>query len=356
VIPSPERASLARSLEIVHEYQWMLLRHLYIAVHQRFAERGLECLRRGLRSFGQYRGQAIADHPETIATGRTTSSLVRQWDLPDFVLAAERGDVRIEVGGASAEVRLPSVPGGEYFRAKGCWAALELYWASVLDGLAVGYDHTAEVAASPTDATPWSMTWQVGQRLAPDDRHTVALDDTLADRAKYLRMARRTTGITAALEMFVGKALLDHFDASGEEALREACFNYGAERGREMRELHLAAGIPLNLESLVGKLAEERDPLRAIFVGRGESYVAPGLQRFDCTYCPLAEVWAEQGQDGLALGYIFDMELHRGLLETYYPGAIVKWDLLKTRGDAICRFRFSIPDLMTDADHAANAS
>ena len=42
------------------------------------------------------------------------------------------------------------------------------------------------------------------------------------------------------------------------------------------------------------------------------------------------------------------MELHRGLVETHHPGAVVKWDSLKTRGDSLCRFRFYIPELVTD--------
>lgn len=349
---STDRQSLLRSLEIMHEYQWKLLRHLYLSVEKRFGEHGVSVLRRGLRRFGAYRGQAIADSPGSVAIGRDALSLIRNWDIADFVLASRRGAVDLEGGAARIRVGLPSVPGDEYFAAKGSREALELYWSEVLAGLAEGYDERATVTADDTLQRPWTMTWSFGPDAANEDARPHVLEDVLADAAKYLRMARRTTGITAALQMLVGRELLAEFDASGEEALREACFNYGAERGLEQREQHLAEGIPLNLESMVGKLAEERDPLSAIFVVRGESYVSPALQHFDCTYCPLAAVWAERGKEGLELGYIFDMELHRGLVETYYPGAIVKWDLLKTRGDSICRFRFSIPELMTERDKA----
>jgi hypothetical protein len=351
-----DRQRFARSLEIMHEYQWMLLRHLYLATRNRFGADGVAALERGLREFGSYRGRAIADSPAAVAHGRNALSLIQNWDLPDFVLAAERGPVQIEIGESSANVVLERVPGSDYFTAKGGRRALELYWSNVLPGLAAGYEEGSAFTTTPVDAAPWALTWTAAGEREPTERRPHRLEDVLADGAGYLRLARRTTGMTAALQMCVGRELLDEFDASGEEALREACFDYGAERGLELRERHLAAGIPLNLESMVGKLAEERDPLGAIFVVRGASYVSPGLQKFDCTYCPLAEVWAERGSDGLALGYIFDMELHRGLVETYYPGAIVRWDLLKTRGDSICRFRFSIPELMTQADRDAIAS
>jgi hypothetical protein len=310
-----ERESLIRSLEIMHEYQWMLLRHLFLSVGTRFGEPGVLVLRRGLRRFGEYRGSGIADSPGSIAAGRDALSLIHNWDISDFTLA---GAVEIEGRHAEASVRLPGVPGGEYFAAKGSRRALELYWADVPAGLAMGYDDRAAVAVADVSERPWSMTWSFDTgNAAKEASQTHTLEDVFADAAKYLRMARRTTGIVAALQMFVGRELLRDFDASGEEALREACFAYGAERGLALRERHQAHGIPLNLESMVEKLAEDRDPLSAIFVVRGESYVSAGLpSEVDCTYCPLAEVWAEQGKEGLELGYIFDMELHRGLVET----------------------------------------
>ena len=72
----------------------------------------------------------------------------------------------------------------------------------------------------------------------------------------------------------------------------------------------------------------------------------------DCTYCPLAEVWAEEGPEGLRLGYMFDAPNHRGLFQSYHPGVVVKWDEVKSRGDRVCKFHFSIPELVTPDDPA----
>ena len=64
----------------------------------------------------------------------------------------------------------------------------------------------------------------------------------------------------------------------------------------------------------------------------------------------MAEVWAEEGAEGLALGYIYDMEVHRGLVEAFNPQGVVAWEKVKTRGDRVCNFRFSIPELVTEDD------
>lgn len=61
--------------------------------------------------------------------------------------------------------------------------------------------------------------------------------------------------------------------------------------------------------------------------------------------CPYAAVWQEFGPEGLALGQLYDVELHTTLCSTYHPGVVVRWEELKTWGDAVCKFRFSIPEL-----------
>ena len=59
---------------------------------------------------------------------------------------------------------------------------------------------------------------------------------------------------------------------------------------------------------------------------------------------------AESAREGLALGLLYDVELHTTIYQTYHPGAIVRWDALKTRGDHLCKFRISIPELMSSND------
>ena len=65
---------------------------------------------------------------------------------------------------------------------------------------------------------------------------------------------------------------------------------------------------------------------------------------------------AEFGKQGLDLGLLYDIELHTTMYQTYHPGTIVRWDALKTRGDHLCKFRISIPELASpnDPEYAAH--
>jgi hypothetical protein len=345
---SAERARLVQSLAIMSEYHWMFLRHLYLAVAARFGPPGLDVLARGLRRYGYYRGESIRDSPAVLASGRDALALVRHWDGGELALAGAQGGVELVAGTGQVSLTLPSAPGADYFAAHGTAEALDLHWQHVLAGMAAGFDEQASVQCDRAGTGPWRMTWMhpaTSPQAEPD------LDDVFAVPARYIEVARRATGLIAALQMYPAMELIDTFDASAEEAVREAAFAFGAERGAALRDRHLAEGIPVDLQTMSQTLGE-RDPLAAIFAIRGPVYSSPGISQFDCTYCPLADVWAQQGTEGLRLGYLFDMELHRGLVETYRPGAVVRWDALKTRGDAMCRFRFAIPELITP-DEAA---
>ena len=91
-------------------------------------------------------------------------------------------------------------------------------------------------------------------------------------------------------------------------------------------------------------------PLVSTWVFEGDEYLSDGVWHQDCRYCPYADVWAEFGNEGLALGLLYDVELHTTMYQTYHPGTVVRWEALKTRGDHLCKFRISIPELMSPND------
>jgi len=147
----------------------------------------------------------------------------------------------------------------------------------------------------------------------------------------------------------VGRELRVRYDAAGDAIFREMSYGFGAMRGKRLREQHLANGMPLDFNSFFGGI-QERDEDESIFIYRGERHVSPGVFQVDCTYCPLAQVWQRDGADTLELAYLFDLDNHRGLIESYNPDALVRWDEVKSRGDSTCKFRFVIPNLVTDTD------
>ena len=136
------------------------------------------------------------------------------------------------------------------------------------------------------------------------------------------------------MQMYVGFELIDRFDASGERALREALYQFGVERGVGMREQALRQGRQLDFQSWFDVL-QERDPAESVFVFRGETHISPGVMQAECTYCPLAEVWSEEGEKGLKLGYMYDVEVHRGWLSP----------IILVAGLAGIRLRLAVTDL-----------
>ncbi|MFQ5934114.1 MAG: L-2-amino-thiazoline-4-carboxylic acid hydrolase [Dehalococcoidia bacterium] len=338
------------SLCIIEEYYWMLLRHLHNAVSNRLGEPGLRALEEGFRITGRYRGEGLRQHPQTLAEGRDAMSLLCAWDVAD--LAFTHPDARIEVEGdaGQATVRLPRVPGSDYFASHEGSDILASYWQQTLEGIAAGYDEQLSVAYSEISsdgAAPWTITWTFsGDTTGASDGQP---GDPFADVAASIRLSRRTFGVFAALCMYVARALTDRFDATGEELMRESLYNFGFERSQGMREQALREGLPINFQTFF-ELGQKRDPNGFTFVFRGDTHMSPGIFQATCTYCPCAEVWAEEGPDGLAFGYIYDMEVHRGLVEGFHPGGVVAWDKVKTRGDKVCDFRFSIPELVTKDD------
>jgi len=172
----------------------------------------------------------------------------------------------------------------------------------------------------------------------------------LDDVAQFVHGSRATLRALAAIEMYVFFEVEARLGATGEEALGRAIYAYDAERAATMRVEHEAIGVPGTIASLTLNNSERRDPYHAMFGSFPDRRISDGLYGVDVFYCPLAEVWASEGPRGLAAGYLYDTCSHRGLFESYLPGTIVKWDTLKTRGDHVCRFRVTAPELLTDDD------
>lgn len=348
--PRDGRKQRIHSLGIIDEYTWMLVRQLYLSVSAHLGEPGIQSLEAGFYHYGYYRGETLRNHPKTLTMGRNALSVLRVWDVADFALTDP--DLGIDIAGdeQKAIVTLPRLPGSEYCMAHDCIQVLEMYWRATLAGIANGYDEQMSVTLTPISSNPgapWGLEWLFPDGAKGDSRER--LEDPFSNVAQTIMFSRRGFGVLASLGMYVAKSLENKFDATGERVMREALYNFGAERGRQMRAQALKEGRSLGLDTWHAIMGE-RDPNAAAFVFRGETHITPGVFQLTCTYCPMSEVWAEEGTDGLALGYIYDVEVHRGLLEGFYPGGRVGWEKLKTRGDKVCNFRFYIPELIDVSD------
>ena len=333
------------TLRTFQEYHWLMLRVFYTASVERFGTAGEDAVRAGVREAGRYRGLRMRDLPATLVEGRSPAGLIRHWDAGEWELAAIDETLASEGSRSDLSLSLTQAPGTAELRSHDCAGAAALYWPALMAGIVHGYDEALAMSMSDPLEQPWSL--RLSQAGPAGQDADLRLGRIEQDPVRLLEMSRRTSGLIAAVQMYVSRELVRRFDAAGEEAVRQAAYQFGAERGSAIRRSHEQAGIPITLESFASKAGlQERDPSEAVFVFSDQQYVSAGAYYLDCTYCPLQEVWSYEGAEGLRLGYLFDASNHRGLFQSYHPETIVRWDTVKSRGDTVCRFRFTVPSLL----------
>ena len=345
-----QRQNRIESVRIMVEYNWMYLRHLYNAASTRLGEAGLRSVAAGIRRHGHYRGESIRSSAQGCSQPRDAFALMRAWDTAELSLASPDDVLDVKGTASEATLHLTCIPGSEYFEDKDGEAVLALYWTELLAGLALGYDEALSISYEPL-AKRGSAPWAITLSFSGDSNHTQSSKprDTFDNPVASILMSRRTAGVFSGLCMHTTQALMERFGGTGEAVARQALYNFGAERAIGMREQAEKEGKPLDFNSWFD-IISKRDPNSAAWVFRGNTHISPGVFQVTCTYCPMAEMWAEEGSQGLSLGYIYDMEVHRGLVEAFNPQGVVAWEKVKTRGDKVCNFRFSIPELVTEDD------
>ena len=345
------REGIIASMEDVALKQFLFLRNLAEPVVARFGERGMKALDAVFRHYGQWRGENIRMSQASLVAGNDALAFLANWDSCDLVLANLAGEIAVEGSPTKATVRLPRMPGTAYFRARqGKPELLQRYWSGLLHGMPAGYDRKLALACSNASlGAAWSIevgyAGKTAGRTSPE-RVCDTIRDIFAEPARALTLVRGTSRNAGALYMFIAREVIRIWDATGEQLVREGVRGIGRERGSVLREKHTREGKPLNLKTL---MLDWDGPLVSTWVFN-EGYLSEGTWHQDCRYCPYADVWGEFGKEGLDLGLLYDIELHTTMYQTYHPGTIVRWDELKTRGDHLCKFRISIPELASPND------
>lgn len=344
-------ASSLESLRTFQDYHWLMLKVFYEAIVDAHGESGLDQLAAGVHREGVFRGTAMRDQAVSFVAGRGPSALIEHWDSAEWQLAATDGELGIVTAESTVTLTLPEAPGRAYLTEllgeSAALATLRRYWPPLLAGVAEGYGAGIAFEVDDVESRPWTV--RVTGPVAVE--HGPRLGTLAEDPTRLIEVNRRTTGLLAALQMYVTRALVDTYDASGEETVRTAAYRFGADRGSVIRDRILALGKPLTMANFASTDGlQERDPSEAVFVFKERQHISDGAYYLDCTYCPLAEVWGTEGPAGLELGYLFDASNHRGLFQSYNPDTEVRWTSVKSRGDQVCRFRFTVPEFLTESD------
>lgn len=334
------------SLRILAEYYWIYLANLAASVEQHLGEAGQDTLDDGMRNFGFAEGQIMRDSALASAWGRNASTFLASWRSCDLLLSSPDNRYDISGSASATTLALTEVPGASFGADP---ALLRRYWPIVLEGMAAGFDEGLSIGCDVIGDGNEEWRLEISCDGKPDTGAVKPLHPDPGDAVTAVRLSRETLAAFSTLTMQTGQTLMNRFGAKAEAALREGLYNFGTARAKGMREDVLTRGKNLNFETWFEAM-QRRDPNASAFVFRGDSRVSPGVFQVRCTYCPMAEAWAVEGASGLSFGQIYDLEVHRGLVEGFHPEGIVAWDKLKTRGDKVCDFRFSIPSLVTPDD------
>ena len=334
-----DRAGVVQSCQDLMRFQAMFSRHFAHSPARRFGDEGEQTVLHALRRYGRYRAALIRNSLDKAHAPLSARTLIEHWDLADYHLLTETGTGSIEGSGRTVTVTLDDPAEWQRWREYDAGVDIaRLYYRGILPGIAEGLEAAVAFDTALLDLRrPWTVTWSVESGA---DGLRSPVPSGIFDRpGDAVEMARRTAMNNGALYYFCADEETKRFDMRGEAELRQQVRDLAHERADRQKAAHLAAGWDLNVKTLMDHWDGQLISIWQFAPG----LLTEGTWHQDCTWCPYAAVWSEFGRRGLALGYIYDYELHPTYYRRYHPDMIVQFEAIKTRGDATCRFRISMP-------------
>lgn len=152
------------------------------------------------------------------------------------------------------------------------------------------------------------------------------IEDTAPEKQQYYWVG---------LYYFLAKAAIDACGETGERVIRKSVRAFGRARGRRMRQISNARGLPANLTTLFDNYDLMSDPR---FVHPQEGRVVTAQVKKSITgRCPDAEMWRRM-PDGLHIGSLYCEEVHHQIYGGFDPAVQVNLCETLTNGGDQCRF------------------
>jgi hypothetical protein len=322
--PEEVRESFSRILAM----QAMLLAKFAECMAEKLGRSADDTLRQALEMYGTWRGRWLRDRHEARGLERNAGNLLLDWDNGNFYLARRHLGAACSATPGLATLEMAGEPLSAGLERDATPAVAEAYFAHLLPALANAYD--PDVTAT---ARRQGGGWAIELR-GPGDTAT-ALEPEDSDE-QAMALLRRSGNVYGGLYIFLARAVLAKLGVAGDGLIRDAVRRIGVERGTRLREAHRAAGMNLNLQTLM----ENYDgPIVGGFEWE-EGELTPERWHQDCTYCPYFDAWQQLGERDL--GWLYDEELHPAMFQAYHPGVRIKFVANKTWGDRVCGFRFDV--------------
>ncbi|KHL02736.1 hypothetical protein [Sinomonas humi] len=332
-------SGLLETLRDVYHKQSVFYRNLRETAERELGRDATAAIKSGLVEYGRWRAMTNRAQSAVVVAGDTPSSWLANWECADFLMFSSDPGLRVSHGPSSVSVAMSAPPELSYFQQHGQSEWLYDFWEWTLQGLSDEFARLTARADRSDDAI-WTIAFE-GEGI---DEAAASLGEAKAVFAAPVRaieLIRQSSIHNGALYFFLARAIFAAYDASGEASIRSGVRAIGRERGEALRADHLRRGLPLNIKT---EMDNWDGPLVSVWQWREEGTLTPNVWKQECTWCPYASAWNQFGAEGQKFGYLYDVELHTTLYNTYLPGTLVRWETLKTRGDATCGFRIEASD------------
>lgn len=224
-------------------------------IKQTFGEQARDLVRAAAAGYGRYRGTEIRRRVEKLGL---PLDIPHMWEWWDLAVTSSREEERMndDLEPYYHGFEVPACPFNDIYQLHYPPDLMALHCEAMHEAAFKGYNPAMEFwlpalmprgegrctfrLRIPTDEAERIERRKTG---APDPVR--GLDDT---ETAYRLMVRK---VVIVYHFFTDALLSSVGRERTESLLRRALANWGTERGREMREAHLAHGLPLNLESFV---------------------------------------------------------------------------------------------------------
>ncbi len=167
----------------------------------------------------------------------------------------------------------------------------------------------------------------------------MALRDTTNEtREALLENIKILLQTGAAMYMYITEKTVSKFGFDGERAIRKHLRAYGKWRGSEMRMVHQALGLPINMDTLMKNWDSASTLYGEIEL---DGIFTPNKVVHDVTACPASEIW--KSNQFWRWGHVYCDEFHQACVSSYHPdgNVVIPENLMK--GDPACKFSWIMP-------------
>jgi hypothetical protein len=310
-------------------------------IKQTFGERGREIVRKSAAGYGRFRGTEIRRRVEKLGLPLDIPNMWEWWDLPVTSSRADEHENE-DLNPYYHAFDVPACPFNDIYQIHYPSDLMGLHCESMHAAAFTGYNPALELwlpSLMPRGEGRCIFRMRIEDNEAEkiERRKTGAvspargLDDIVTS---YHLMARK---VVIVYHFFMDALLSEVGWEQTEGVLRRALANWGAERGREMQELHLAHGLPLNLESFI---TYYDDPAAETAWEARDYQLKPDEYHVKITKSAVSNLFFSMGTGSLAA--IFFEEALPAQAKAYNPQIKMTIPQLIERGDPITELHYAL--------------